>query len=204
MACLKCGREVSFLSGIVCANFGHSRGSGRACKGAWHGNCYQQHPDDKFPVLSPTDLEDAILDPEDWGDKEEDPDRFRRARDGDYLLCPFQCDGCVFFNVKKYHPPDTPSRNARDELLMICIRRIILDSFWARESSTVAKNLLDAKRFVEQSKQLGVGDPLPARNPFPIGDHSGFLVAATFCCTLSILDGTQPMSSLRRFGRSDP
>jgi hypothetical protein len=58
------------------------------CKGAWHTHCYQQSELDKFPVLAACDLEQSIVNDE--GMEEEDPMRFRDARDGDHLMCSFQ------------------------------------------------------------------------------------------------------------------
>jgi hypothetical protein len=71
-----------------------------ACNGAWHGACYKQSERDNFPVFNQeTEAEDLVLD-----DKmeDEDPKRFKEARDGDHLMTPFQCDLCHFENCK--HP----------------------------------------------------------------------------------------------------
>ncbi|KAI2492586.1 hypothetical protein MHU86_21970 [Fragilaria crotonensis] len=57
---------------------------------------------DNFPVFNQeTEAEDLVSD-----DKmeEEDPNRFKEARDGDHLMTPFQCDGCHFENCKRRHP----------------------------------------------------------------------------------------------------
>jgi hypothetical protein len=50
-------------------------------------------------VLQACDLEESLLGPEEL--EEEDPNRFRTARDGDHLMCPFQCDDCHFYNIQK-------------------------------------------------------------------------------------------------------
>ena len=39
---------------------------------------------------------------------------------------------------------------------MMCIRRIILDSMWAREWSTVESNWLEGRQFVKLQKLLGL------------------------------------------------
>jgi hypothetical protein len=98
-------------------------------------NCcvtFRQHADDPFPVLKPTDLEDSLVDPEELG-MVEDENRFKEARNGDHLMCPFQCDECVLENMQQR----SSGTSCKDELTMMCIRRYILDSFWARERGTV-------------------------------------------------------------------
>jgi hypothetical protein len=74
------------------------------------------------------DLDAALVDESLLED--EDPLRFQQAREGDHLLCPFQCDQCHFLNMKKR---DYILLNIYDLLVMICIRWAILDSLWARE-----------------------------------------------------------------------
>eukprot|EP00978_Attheya_sp_CCMP212_P026979 scaffold89845_cov24-Attheya_sp.AAC.1 len=74
--------------------------------------------------------------------EDNDSFRFKFARDGDHLMCPFQCDLCQFINVKKRHPANLPG----DDMLLLCIRRANLDACWARESSTVYQNMREAVR----------------------------------------------------------
>ena len=56
------------------------------------------------------------------------------ARPGDHLFCPFECDGCAFFRLKR-RLPDPKSRV--DSLLQVFIRRANLDAFWSRRPGTV-------------------------------------------------------------------
>ena len=156
--------------GLVCGNYGHSRGTSRVCKNAWHANCYCQSQDDRFPVLEPGDLDDALLDGEGHADIEDDPGRFKEARDGDHFLCPFQCDSCSFFNVQGRFERDN---SEPDRLLMVCIRRANLDAFWSRERSTVDKNLRELKGLQSLGETIGLHRPLPNRGPFPIGYSNG-------------------------------
>jgi hypothetical protein len=106
------------MGGVVCADFGMNRGIGQGnCRGAWHGHCYVQHPKDNFPVLAASDLDQSIV--HDEAMEEEDPLRFKESRDGDHLMCPFQCDDCQFWNRCKRGPS---AGNVYDTLRMICIR----------------------------------------------------------------------------------
>ena len=56
------------------------------------------------------------------------------ARRGDHLMLQFECYLCVFRKVAKREPV---SGKPSDELLLKCIRRVLLDSFWSRASDTV-------------------------------------------------------------------
>jgi hypothetical protein len=131
---------------------------------------------DDFPVLGQQDLDESLIDESFLED--DDPKRFQEGRDGDHLMCPFQCEECHFINIKGSLPRlDNPS----DVLLMCCMRRANLDSFWSRERSTVYSNLLEGKRFLATQKLLGINSSsLPPRGPFPKKDVMGMGVAASF------------------------
>ena len=156
--------------GVVCANYGHTRDTSQVCRGAWHAKCYHQHEKDNFPVLEAGDLDDALMDSEGHGELEDDPLRFKEARDGNHYLCPFQCDLCSFFNLKGRYPRE---HSEQDKLLAVCIRRSNLDAFWSRERSTVDKNLRELRGLKTLADTIGLKHPLPNRGPFPIGDFSG-------------------------------
>ena len=147
----------------------------------WHARCYVQSERDAFPVLKASDLDDALMDEEDMGDMTDDPERFKAARAGDFLMCPFQCDACTFFNLKGRYP--LAESNA-DEMLQVCIRRALLDAFWSRERSTVQKNRGEMIGFLEASESLGVVSPLPVRGPFPVGDFWGVGTACVMLKTM--------------------
>jgi hypothetical protein len=59
-----------------------------------------------------------------------DEERFKRGRNGDNLMTPFQCDKCHFVNMQKRNPSLTCEK---DRYLMKLIRRANLDACWARE-----------------------------------------------------------------------
>ncbi|KAL7560166.1 hypothetical protein ACA910_016595 [Epithemia clementina (nom. ined.)] len=166
------------LSGIICANFGCSRGTTLKCSGAWHDHCYTQHKEDKFPVLRAADLDNALMDTEDDGEDLDDPDRFKVAQAGDFLMCPFQCYWCNFYNIKLRYPA---ADSGQDKLLLICIRRAVLNSFWLQERSTVQKNQTEIAGILRSAKLLGIERPFPDRGPFPVGDTFGM---GTACALL--------------------
>lgn len=159
------------MNGLVCGNFGRVRENGVRCEGAWHGSCYRQHESDPFPVLQVADLDESLLGTSELED--DDPDRFKCARDGDHMMCPFQCDMCHFYNLQGRRPGIKP----QDDVLMMCIRRANLDAFWSRESATVEANRREGIRVLGLSARLGIDDPYPERRTFPVTDSFGMLVA---------------------------
>jgi hypothetical protein len=112
-----------------------------------------------------------------------DEKRFRVGRNGDNLMCPFQCDLCHFRNIQKrdYRPTD-----AQDKLLLQCIRRASLDAFWAREPSTVRANLRGAKKLEGIGHSLGMRSVSPAIGPYSLEDTMGMGLAV--CILIRTLD----------------
>ena len=123
--------------------------------------------------MQASDLDDALLDLEGHGKLDDDEHRFKEARPGDDLMVAFQCDDCCFYKLQGRYP----SSREEDKLLQLCIRRAILDSFWARERSTVEKNWREVKGLLETSATMGLDSPLPNRGPFAVGDDNGLNVA---------------------------
>jgi hypothetical protein len=95
---VECGVPDSPGSGLVCKNFGKQCENRVICEGAWHGSCYRQVDSNPFPVLQTTDLDESFLGAEVLED--DDPNRFKCGREGDHLMCPFQCDLCHFHNIQ--------------------------------------------------------------------------------------------------------
>ena len=134
LTCLECGLPVPKEKGIVCANSTFQRQHWKPCQSAWHADCYGiKNSHVEYPIHKLENEDDGLIDDEDI---EEEASRFLHARDGDHLMCPFQCDLCHFRNIQKRDPGPDP----RDAYAMMAIRRAILDSFWSRESSTVLAN----------------------------------------------------------------
>ena len=100
--------------------------------------------------------------------------RFRKARAGDMLMVPFQCELCHFRNVYKRDPWPT---DTRDTEVLEFMRRAILDSLWARETSTVKGNLRDMIRAETNNQSLGLPSILGTIGPFPLKDDFGMQAA---------------------------
>jgi hypothetical protein len=119
------------------------------------------------------DLEDSLMDADDMVDN--NPTRFQEARDGDHLVCPFQCDTCHFVNI--HHCMPRPENSAQDKLGLIAIRRANLDALWARERATVEANQREAQIFVHEVSTMGFLNPYPPRGPWPLEDVWGMKTA---------------------------
>ena len=105
-------------------------------------------------------------------DRRED---FNQARAGDHMVTPFECDLCVFRKLRQEEPD---SQNLKDQYLLTCIRRMNLDAFWSRATSTVMQNTRNAKMMIEKSKKVGIPfGPFRSPGPFPNYDHCGYHVA---------------------------
>lgn len=75
-----------------------------------------------------------------------------QARDGDDLMCPFECDFCSFERLVQ--KPAELIREA-DQPLMGCIRRAKLDAFWSRRPATVDKTRRSFQFHIRTSHILG-------------------------------------------------
>jgi hypothetical protein len=94
-------------------------------------------------------------------------------------MTPFQCPECYFFNITRRLLVEI---NHVDTLDLMCIQRAILDSFGARERSTVNLNRLEGKKFLPMQRRLGFEvDCLPPRGLYPKRDERGMAIA---CGTL--------------------
>jgi hypothetical protein len=93
------------------------------------------------------------------------------GRDGDHLLTPFQCDLCVFRNLKHRNPSEG------DRLLLACIRQVNLDAFWGREAATVDSTLRATRHTIRVLHTVNVTPPFPPLGPYPVGDPLGYAIA---------------------------
>jgi hypothetical protein len=179
--CRGCGIPIAAGKGLVCGHFGTKRLHWDPCQGAWHKSCYRQKEADRFPIQSTRGQEEVDLEEEDGVAKE--GDHFRVWRDGDHLLCPFQCDLCHFQNIQRRLPGSDP----RDEFFGVCIRRANLDALWAREASTLESNRREGKHMRKAAATFGVNHQWDwVTGPYPVEDTWGMFEAA--CILLRSLD----------------
>jgi hypothetical protein len=96
------------------------------------------------------------------------------ARNGDWLIAPFQCEHCHFINI--YNRVDLTD-SEHDKLILLYIRRANLDMFWSRTDSTVRSNLSSVKEILKMSQELDMPVPLSTLGPWPLEDVVGMRLA---------------------------
>ena len=121
--------------------------------------------DTRYPIKKTLDGKGDVL------EKEHDKNRFLVGRDGDHLMNPYQCEKCQFQNLQQRNPI---LGHKVDDQLLEALRRIALDVFWSRESSTVRSNLGLVKRAARTEEKYGcVNKIIPAVGPHPLEDRDG-------------------------------
>jgi hypothetical protein len=147
----------------------------------WCGECYTSDLDVLFPVKKKEGFEEGSISLEDkervqraWGNKHRAPDEYMVGRNGDHLLIPFECDLCIFRKLRHHEPLAT---SEQDKLLMAAIRRVSLDAFWSRATSTVLANRDKIKQGLYLSSLVGLLGPYIHWGSMPSGDTFGYEVA---------------------------
>ena len=97
-----------------------------------------------------------------------DLQKYMRAREGDWLLAPFQCERCWFIDM--FYQEPNPLTNLKDQVLLHQIKRVNLDIFWSRELSTVRKNLATVKEQISKWKGRYGVFPFPEIKPWKMGE----------------------------------
>jgi hypothetical protein len=110
-----------------------------------------------------------------WGRKTKSANYYLHTRDANCTLIPFECNLCIFRKLTKTKSPDT--RNSQHSLLIACIRRINLDSFWSRSTASVQGNRDNRKQELALSLLVGLEGPYSHEEPYPSFDHMGYKVA---------------------------
>ena len=100
---------------------------------------------------------------------------FLKARNGDSLICPFECDYCGFERLTARSPDLSLDQ---DKTLMMCIRQANLDAFWSRRPGTVSKSRLGFLYHRKTSELLGF-IPFPFAQPMPKDCNYGLEYAVT-------------------------
>lgn len=192
--CVICRRLLVDGDGLFCANYSSRRGIWTPCQQAWCGPCYTITDGGIFPIALPEDEGGLILDDLD------EKGRYLCARNGDNLICPFQCDECHFQNLTGR---SSQILFPKDQRLLKYIRRAQLDAFWATEPNTVGRNLMELRRGSQIAHSMGFGTTMfPAMGPFPVEDVFG-MGAAIVMLDLSLRPGindkTVQFNTVRKF-----
>ena len=130
--CLDCKIPAGKSFGVYCGNYLTQQGQLPPFQMVWHGNCFKMQHDDPYPIvkLCSYNADDNNLRiPDEEGHME-----YRSARNMDHLVCPFQCNMCRSWNIKKRSPR---AHSQFDYSLMVVIWRGSVDAFWRRRSGVV-------------------------------------------------------------------
>jgi hypothetical protein len=142
----------------------------------WCGKCYTSAPTPEFHIEGEEgenvgdDDHDRIT--SGWSAQKAESFRFRRGRNGDDLMIPFECDFCIFRKLYGRDPVEVG-----DAYVMACIRRVNLDACWSRATSTVSGNASQIRQGLRLSASVGLSGPYYPPGPLPRHDHCGYEVA---------------------------
>ena len=123
---------------------------------------------DRFETAVPRDFNGATL------AEVEDEIRYRKARPGDHLCCPFQCSNCQSQNIRGR---DLVVGDVQDEAFDYLAIRANLDAFWSHASKTVASHQTEVNFLCKYSGALEITHPFPHLGSFPVCHHLGMLQA---------------------------
>jgi hypothetical protein len=147
----------------------------------WCGECYISDQEILFHVKQRESFDDRQKsDPDQeqlkraWGNKQRPPNEYLVGRDGDHLLVPFECDLCIFRKLRNHEPS---KYSDMDKLLLAAIRRMSLDAFWSRASSTVSANRDKIRQGLALSHLVGLEGPYIHYGTMPTVDLFGYEVA---------------------------
>ena len=133
------------------------------CKHAWCPGCYKSPSAIAFAKVE-------VLDDDGLPLPNRDKDMFMTARAGDTMMTPFQCEFCLFQNIKGR---DALEKVSRDAYMLALLRRANLDAFWARQRTTVERMVTELNRMRQLEVSFGMETNIPPRGPFPVKDTFG-------------------------------
>jgi hypothetical protein len=149
----------------------------------WCGGCYTSHPTILFHVKQRESFDDKNSSDQDkervtraWGNKQRPADEYLVGQNGDHLMIPFECDFCIFRRLRNQDPLES---SQQDQLLLAGIRRVSLEAFWSRASSTAAGNRDKIKQGLNLSRLVGLEGPYVHFGSMPATDTFGYEVAVT-------------------------
>jgi hypothetical protein len=102
----------------------------------------------------------------------------------------------MYFHKLRNSTPNPESH--QDKLALACIRRINLDAFWARASSTVNNNLSKTKTTIAFSEAVGMLGPFEHKGRYGMEDQAGYETA--ICTVLYSIRPGRNSDSHTQFG----
>jgi len=103
-----------------------------------------------------------------------DSTKYTCARIRDHMITPFECNLCIFVKLQHRYPIISYDK---DRKLCACIRRMNLDVFWSRSSTTIGNNRSQIKKAIKLSKEVGLKGPFKLYSSMPEIDHCEYELA---------------------------
>jgi hypothetical protein len=110
-----------------------------------------------------------------WGNTHQSKKDFHHAQKGNHLMVPFECDEYVFVKLCKFST--SPYNQEKDKLLLACIQRANMDSFWSRASSTVTVNGDRVRAALVLSDSVDLQGAYENHGVMTYNDHCSYEVA---------------------------
>ena len=110
-----------------------------------------------------------------WKSRHRNKMDFHEARNGDYLLVPFECDLCIFRKLKDTYPI---SNTCQDDLLLVCTRRMNLEAFWGQTRLTVQHDKRLVQSTIKFSELIGLEGLFEYDGSYPCRDHYRYEIAS--------------------------
>ena len=136
----------------------------------WCGSCYVADPNVAFHINAPEEDEGVV-----WK-RRKNTQKFLCARSGDAFFTSFQCDFCVFKNIKKRAPISSSQADTR---FMSYIRRANLDAFWSRSPGTISGSLTGLRKIIRTAQEFDMSPSIEPIGPWPVEDVQGMRLAIT-------------------------
>ena len=168
MHCVNCQSLVTYKSGIICTNYGHNRGRFQKCRKAYCKKCFTSHELDAGKAAVPLDFNGTSL------AEVEDKICYQEAQSGNHLCTTFQCPNCQSQNIRGLNLCQDDPEDATFEVACIGVTP---DAFWSHSSKTVSGHVSEVNFIVKYANMLGMQNPLPQLDLFPLGHHLGMLQA---------------------------
>ena len=106
--CHVCTKRTGMPEGIFCANFGQPVYGRPPCHHTWCAHCYCESHLIPFSAFRAKGSDDQELEL-----NETERMRYKTARPGDTVMCPFECDFCEFYKLDHRAPDSSRDRDNR-------------------------------------------------------------------------------------------
>lgn len=145
--------RIKWTEGIFCSNFYWTLGNFPPCCQEWCSATFFMMDPRRRKRKGRKGEKGQVTTSSKWKEKDQNPNDFHEARNGDHAITPFECDTCIFRKLRKKSPN---KKREQDKILLMMIRRANLDAFWLRARAIVYQNTQKIKHAIKISDMLGL------------------------------------------------